>query len=150
MEEAKVISPDDLTQYHAAADIANRVILRLVNECVVGRKVVDLCANGDKLVAEEVCGGANFQWISAELKKDGDYKGGVLQRLALEIIMLVALLQLAQVFKTGVEKGIAFPTCVSINNCIGNYSPLSDDALVLSAGDVVNMYAFDSSRLLMD
>lgn len=67
MEEAKVISPDDLTQYHAAADIANRVILRLVTECVVGRKVVDLCVAGDKLVAEEVCGEAGFRRGRANL-----------------------------------------------------------------------------------
>jgi hypothetical protein len=50
------------------------------------------------------------------------------------------LVQLTQVYKSGVDKGIAYPTCVSINNCIGNFSPLSSDTLVLSAGDVVKMY----------
>ncbi len=39
-----------------------------------------------------------------------------------------------------IEKGIAFPTCVSINNCVGNYSPITDEGLVLNVGDVVKMY----------
>lgn len=40
------------------------------------------------------------------------------------------------------EKGIAFPTCISVNNCAGNFSPLSDDPIVkLKGGDVVKMYA---------
>jgi len=38
------------------------------------------------------------------------------------------------------EKGIAFPTCVSLNNCAGNFSPLSDDSVVkLKGGDVVKI-----------
>jgi curved DNA binding protein len=38
------------------------------------------------------------------------------------------------------EKGIAFPTCISVNNCVGNFSPLSDDPLVkLKGGDVVKI-----------
>lgn len=38
------------------------------------------------------------------------------------------------------SKGIAFPTCISINNCVGHYSPLKDDTLVLKDGDVVKMF----------
>ncbi len=39
------------------------------------------------------------------------------------------------------EKGIAFPTCISINNCVGNFSPLSDDTVVkIKGGDVIKMY----------
>lgn len=34
------------------------------------------------------------------------------------------------------EKGIAWPTCISINNCTGNYSPFSDESVDLNAGDV--------------
>ncbi|KNC78962.1 hypothetical protein SARC_08625 [Sphaeroforma arctica JP610] len=48
--------------------------------------------------------------------------------------------ELNSVYKTGnVEKNIAFPTCVSINNCVGNYSSLPDDPFALSAGDVVKI-----------
>lgn len=39
------------------------------------------------------------------------------------------------------NKGIAFPTCVSINNCAGHMSPLPDDpVVVVSAGDLVKVY----------
>eukprot|EP01134_Creolimax_fragrantissima_P005044 CFRG5044T1 len=37
------------------------------------------------------------------------------------------------------DKGIAFPTCVSINNCVGNYSSLPNDQLTLSVGDIVKI-----------
>jgi methionine aminopeptidase len=42
--------------------------------------------------------------------------------------------------KSKVEKGIAFPTCISINNCVGHYSPLSGDATVIQEGDLVKVY----------
>ena len=39
-----------------------------------------------------------------------------------------------------VEKGVAFPTCVSVNNCVGHYSPLtSEDKVVLEDGDMVKI-----------
>nr|BAV58252.1 proliferation-associated protein 1 [Ulva partita] len=45
----------------------------------------------------------------------------------------------AKIFKgKSIEKGIAFPTCVSINHCVGHYSPLADEA-TLSDGDVVKI-----------
>ena len=47
----------------------------------------------------------------------------------------------AQVFKgKKIEKGIAFPTCVSPNSVVGHLSPASDeDSLTLKAGDVVKV-----------
>ncbi|XP_054257149.1 proliferation-associated protein 2G4-like [Macrosteles quadrilineatus] len=48
-----------------------------------------------------------------------------------------------KVFKSSgkkVKKGIAFPTCLSVNNCIANFSPLSDQPdYVLNEGDVVKV-----------
>ena len=44
------------------------------------------------------------------------------------------------------EKGIAFPTCLSVNNICGHYSPLTSDAnekeignSILNDGDLVKM-----------
>ncbi|KRX93609.1 Proliferation-associated protein 2G4 [Trichinella pseudospiralis] len=47
----------------------------------------------------------------------------------------------AKVFKKkNVKKGIAFPTCISVNHCIFNFSPLkSEPDVVLAAGDVVKI-----------
>ena len=47
-----------------------------------------------------------------------------------------------KVFKKEKElkKGIAFPTCLSINNCVCHFSPLASDTDVeLKDGDVVKM-----------
>lgn len=42
------------------------------------------------------------------------------------------------VYKTGVEKGIAEPTTVNVNNALSGYSPM-DNAYVLQVGDVVKV-----------
>jgi methionine aminopeptidase len=48
--------------------------------------------------------------------------------------------QAAKAFKASkVDKGIAFPTCVSVNECVGNHSPSKGDGGVIKAGDAVKM-----------
>jgi curved DNA binding protein len=37
------------------------------------------------------------------------------------------------------SKGVAFPTCISVNNCAGHFSPLKDDTTVLKDGDIVKI-----------
>lgn len=44
-----------------------------------------------------------------------------------------------QYTKGNIEKGIAFPTSISVNNIVGHYSPLSGDTAVLADGDMVKM-----------
>jgi len=41
--------------------------------------------------------------------------------------------------KNKIERGIAFPTCVSVNNIAGHFSPLKDDKTVLAKNDVVKI-----------
>ena len=41
--------------------------------------------------------------------------------------------------KQKMERGIAFPTCVSVNNIAGHFSPLKDDKAVLRKGDVIKI-----------
>lgn len=38
-----------------------------------------------------------------------------------------------------VERGIAFPCCVSVNHIVGHYSPLSDESTQLQEGDVAKI-----------
>ncbi len=40
------------------------------------------------------------------------------------------------------EKGIAFPTCISVNEICGHFSPLKDESRVLADGDLVKMYVY--------
>ena len=45
-----------------------------------------------------------------------------------------------QVYKSKkIEKGIAFPTCISVNNCVCHYSPLPNESVTLAAGDIVKI-----------
>jgi len=44
-----------------------------------------------------------------------------------------------QYTKGNVEKGVAFPTCVSVNNVVGHFSPLSTETTILVDGDVVKI-----------
>lgn len=37
------------------------------------------------------------------------------------------------------ERGIAFPCCISLNHCVGHYSPLVDESIKLGEGDVAKI-----------
>jgi hypothetical protein len=39
-----------------------------------------------------------------------------------------------------IEKGLGFPTCISVNNTVGHFSPLKEDQTKLKNGDIVKMY----------
>jgi len=95
---------DDLvvTKYKMAAEIVNKVLKEIVEECKPNASVRELCILGDKRLAEET---------SKAFKKD--------KKLL---------------------KGIAFPTCMSVNNCICHYSPLfSEPDTVLADNDMVKI-----------
>lgn len=37
------------------------------------------------------------------------------------------------------ERGIAFPTCISVNHIMGHFSPLVDESQILLDGDMAKM-----------
>lgn len=41
--------------------------------------------------------------------------------------------------KKKIERGVAFPTCMSVNNIVCHFSPLASDEVVLEEGDVIKM-----------
>jgi len=47
----------------------------------------------------------------------------------------------APLYKTrkDIYKGIAFPVCISVNECAGHFSPLKDDTTTLKTGDVAKI-----------
>lgn len=74
----------------------------MIDKCVEGASVREICEFGDNLLIEET---------SKQFKKEKDLK-----------------------------KGIAFPTCVSVNNCICHYSPVpSEPDYTLKDEDVVKV-----------
>jgi methionine aminopeptidase len=76
------------------------VLTQLLKECTPGKKIVDICLLGDKLINDAV--GAIYT-------------------------------------KGKIEKGVAFPTSISVNNCAGHFSPLVGDAAELQEGDLAKM-----------
>ena len=40
----------------------------------------------------------------------------------------------------GVQRGIAFPTSIAVNECVGNLSPEATETRVLAEGDIVKMF----------
>lgn len=73
---------------------------KVIEKCVPGARIYDICKFGDALIAEET--GKTFTG-----KK--------------------------------IDKGLAFPVCISVNNICGHFSPLSDDDTVLAKGDVAKI-----------
>jgi hypothetical protein len=47
--------------------------------------------------------------------------------------------------KRKIERGIAFPTCLSVNNTVCHFSPLATDDTVLQENDMVKMYCLAST-----
>jgi len=41
--------------------------------------------------------------------------------------------------KGNLEKGIAFPTCISVNHCVGHFSPLAESEDVFKEGDLIKI-----------
>jgi len=41
--------------------------------------------------------------------------------------------------KRKIERGVAFPTCLSVNNVVCHLSPLASDEAVLEEGDILKM-----------
>eukprot|EP01118_Nematostelium_gracile_P005252 TRINITY_DN1647_c0_g1_i1.p1 TRINITY_DN1647_c0_g1~~TRINITY_DN1647_c0_g1_i1.p1 ORF type:complete len:395 (-),score=156.15 TRINITY_DN1647_c0_g1_i1:57-1241(-) len=52
--EEDISNSDVITKYKTAADIANKVLERVIKECVPDKKIVDVCILGDKMIDELV------------------------------------------------------------------------------------------------
>lgn len=75
---------------------------QILDKCLPGSSVAELCEFGDKLLMDET---------HKIFKKEKDLK-----------------------------KGIAFPTCLSVNNCICHFSPTVNELdLVLKDNDIVKV-----------
>ncbi|KAH9490552.1 Proliferation-associated protein 2G4 [Bulinus truncatus] len=92
--------------------------------------------------------------VVTKYKMAGDMVNAILKELIAKCKEGVSVLELCEygdnrlneetskVFKKDKEmkKGVAFPTCVSINNCICHFSPLkSDPPVIIKDGDVVKI-----------
>ena len=81
---------------------------KLIELSVEGAKVYDLCVEGDKLIE---------QGTGAVYNKGG--KGGKISK------GMLFLFQSTFQFLCYMVPGLAFPTCISINNTVSHFSPLA-------------------------
>lgn len=92
-----------------------------MDKSLVGASVREMCEWGDKQILEET---------SKVFKKEKDLKKGLLLGDKIndqcdEFVMF---------------SGIAFPTCISVNNCICHYSPVASETdYLLKDEDLVKM-----------
>merc|ERR1712137_1195861 len=96
-EETNLATPGAVEKYKKAAEIAKAALSTVIEACVPGANIVDLCALGDNTV-DELAG-----------KCYGKIE----------------------------DKGLSFPTCINVNNCIANYSPLAANSVALEVADVI-------------
>merc|ERR1712227_788068 len=105
-EEVLDISDKEvLAKYRLSAEIANRTLKMLMEQCKVGMKILDLCELGDKTIVEECSKVHNKGKAKVEAK----------------------------------DKGVAFPTCISVNEVCGHNSVTAADETVLAEGDLVKI-----------
>lgn len=101
-QEHTIAEESVVTKYQAAADVCGRALKAVINLCISGASVIEICKSGDTALETE---------STKVFRKDKNIK-----------------------------KGVAFPTCVAVNHCIGHYSPLDGDTdTVLADGDIVKI-----------
>lgn len=101
LKELDISSAEVRNKYWAAADIINKALKSVVQQCKAGVKIVDICEHGDNFITEKI----------------------------------------GQVYKNvkNTEKGIAFPTCISVNEVLCHFSPCSNCDQVLAENDIVKI-----------
>lgn len=113
-EVADLSSPDVTTKYRLAGDIVNKALQKVLEACIEGADIAELCELGDTIMLEET-GKLYNKKVKGSDEKDGKKEG------------------------KKVEKGISFPTCISVNEFIGHYSPLRGESRTLAKGDLVKV-----------
>ncbi|KAF8822602.1 putative proliferation-associated protein 2G4 [Cardiosporidium cionae] len=120
-------NPDITTKYHSAADIVNLTMSALIPLCIPGADICTLCKKGDAFIENE----ASKIFNKKEKGKKGcfyppfSFMEGEMDWICPSCVE--------------VEKGIAFPTCVSVNEICANFSPLEGESSTLKAGDLVKV-----------
>lgn len=116
-EEFQVLSDVIVTKYKSAGDIANAVLADTLALCVADANIIDVCAAGDAAILDRT------SKIFNKKVKTKNADGKEENKVPL--------------------KGIGFPTCVSVNDVIANYSPIAADKEKnfppLKSGDVVKV-----------
>lgn len=110
-EVSDLSNPDVTTKYRTAGDIVNKALSQVVAACIADADIATLCELGDSIILTET--GKLYN-----KKKGGAAEGEKAKKI---------------------EKGSAFPTCISVNELVGHFSPLKGESVQLRAGDLVKV-----------
>lgn len=114
-EVADLSSPDVTTKYRTASEITNKALQKVLEACVDGADIATLCEMGDGVLLEET-----GKLYNKKPKGSGDSKD-------------------PKAKEKKIEKGIAFPTCISVNELVGHFSPFKGESCALKKGDLVKV-----------
>lgn len=103
-------NPSVVLKYKTAAEIVNKALKGVISQVGLFSMYYQQCVAG-KLVSDACA----FGDLLIEKQCEGIFKN------------------------KGIEKGIAFPTCISVNDVVCHYSPFPDESVKLAAGDVVKI-----------
>jgi curved DNA binding protein len=115
-KEADLSNDTASGKYMEAGRIANAALQTVLDACVDGASIYDLCVMGDAYITKET-GLIYNQKVQED--SDSENEEGEGRKM---------------------EKGVAFPTCVSVNHECGNQSPwMKEDDQLLKKGDQVKV-----------
>jgi len=110
-EVTDLSSPDVTTKYRTGGDITNKALQAVLEACKEDADVYELCVLGDGIMMEET-----GKLYNKKIKGKGDEKD------------------------KKIEKGISFPTCISVNEFVGHFSPMNKaESRTLKNGDLVKV-----------
>jgi len=113
-QSEKVTAAGVMEKYQAGGKICKDVLTKIAAECVAGASIYKLCSMGDKMIEEEVDG------VYKNKKTEGATGDGETKQVPM-------------------EKGIGYPTTISVNNICGHYSPCKTDDVELKEGDLAKI-----------
>lgn len=108
--------PEVCTKYRVAADIANLALKAVLAAVEEGADVFTLCKLGDDTIEAETAKVYNKRVKGDDKKKDGKTSSD-----------------------KKMDKGVGFPTCISINEVAGHFSPLKNESRIVQGGDLVKV-----------
>merc|ERR1712032_1786485 len=98
MSELQELNDVIITKYKSAGEIANAVLADVIALCVADANIIDICAAGDAAILDRTS--KVFNKKVKVTNEDGKEENKIPQ------------------------KGVGFPTCISVNSVIAIFSPI--------------------------
>jgi len=145
---------EDMSKYNDAGILLDEALRKIGESCVDGASVKALCISCDSLIDKKCSNYDNqrkslLQWVVDVFRQEKplllNKERPTMYREASDSSLRAqsSNISLASHSKRNcISKGIAFPTCIEVNNMCGHFSPITSESdRVLKKGDVVQISA---------